>query len=246
MRKLFFLAVFLWCAFFAPTNAFAYGMEPAGTDTQTISQEQMKEQAEAFLTQSLDAAVLDGRYEIECVHIPRPLEIPPGVVSFQMQTSGGLRFWGNTSVEITPVVDGVPHRTIRCHYRIHLYNNIVVAARPLQADTPLTASDVRLEEREIGTKGKRFYTEIEDVLGKVVARPVSIGRALERPMIKSRLVLQPGALVTIVASINGVEVKMEGTTLQPGREGDIIRVRNNSSRKILRAKVIDESTVEVL
>ena len=245
MRKLFFLAAFLWCAFLAPSYAHAYGME-TNAEVQIVSQEQMKEAAEAFLKKSLDEAVLEGRYEIECVHIPRPMEIPPGVVSFQVQTSGGLRFWGNTSVEITPVVDGVPRRTARCHYRIHLYNDIVVAARPLMPETPLTASDVRLEEREIGTKGKRFYTSIEDVLGKVIARPVSIGRALERSMVKAKVILQPGTLVTIVASVNGVEVKMEGTTLQPGREGDIIRVRNNSSRKILRAKVIDESTVEVL
>lgn len=65
-------------------------------------------------------------------------------------------------------------------------------------------------------------------------------------MIKSKVVLQPGTLVTLVASVNGVEVKMEGTTLQPGREGEIIRVRNNSSRRIIRARVIDATTVEVV
>ncbi|MDY6295834.1 MAG: flagellar basal body P-ring formation chaperone FlgA [Schwartzia succinivorans] len=245
MRKLCFTAVLLWCVLTFPLRALAYTPADAA-EMQTVSQEQMKEAAEAFLHESLEAAVMEGRYELECVHLPRPMEIPLGAVSFQVQTSGGLRFWGNTSVEITPVVDGVPSRTIRCHYRIHLYDNIVVAARPLQPETPLTAADVRLEEREIGTKGKRFFTRIDEVLGKVTARPVTIGRALERSMIKSKVVLQPGTLVTLVASVNGVEVKMEGTTLQPGREGEIIRVRNNSSRRIIRAKVIDATTVEVV
>ena len=246
MRRFFFAAVLLCCVVIFPVSAMAAYVPLSAPETQTVSQEQMREAAEDFLRRSLDEAVLHGRYEIECVHLPRPMEIPPGAVSFQVQTSGGLRFWGNTSVELTPLVDGVPTRTIRCHYRIHLYDNIVVAARPLQPETPLTASDLRLEEREIGTKGKRFFTDVDEVLGKVIARPVTIGRALERSMVKSQVIMQPGTLVTIAACVNGVEVKMEGTALQPGREGEVIRVRNNSSRRIIRAKVIDAMTVEVV
>lgn len=91
MRKLCFTAVLLWCVLTFPLRALAYTPADAA-EMQTVSQEQMKEAAEAFLHESLEAAVVEGRYELECVHLPRPMEIPLGAVSFQVQTSGGLRF----------------------------------------------------------------------------------------------------------------------------------------------------------
>lgn len=245
MRRLILLLTLVCGAFAWPADVQAYAVSTA-QPTQTLQSDRLAAAAEGFLRQSLDEVVQSGRYELECVHVPRPMEIPLGAVSFQVQTSGGLRFWGNTCAEVTIYIDGEKYRTIRCYYRVKLYADIVVAARPIQPEKPLTAADLRLEEREVGTKGDRYYTRIDELLGSVVSRPVNMGHALERVMVKSQVILQPGTLVTIVANVNGVEVKMEGTAMQPGREGAIIRVRNNSSRKFVRARVINGTTVEVV
>ena len=62
----------------------------------------------------------------------------------------------------------------------------------------------------------------------------------------TREMMVTGAPVTIVSRVNGVEVKMDGVALEAGHAGDIIRVKNTSSRKIIRGRIVDEFTVEIV
>ncbi len=52
--------------------------------------------------------------------------------------------------------------------------------------------------------------------------------------------------VKIVFRVNGLEVSAKGTALVSGRIGQVIRVRNDASQKVLSARVIDSQTVEVI
>ncbi len=59
-------------------------------------------------------------------------------------------------------------------------------------------------------------------------------------------VIRPGARVRIIARFGAVEASSPGTAAQPGRVGDIIRVRNPRHGRSIRARVIDAHTVEVV
>lgn len=226
-------------------TAFAYGKTAADIYPQTVTADTLCRLAEQHLARTLDGSGLGGRYVLEYVHAPKLLRLPDGELTFQVETPNGLRLWGNTSIQVSLIVDGVPSRKATVTYRIHLYDNVVVAARPLPADQPLTAGDVRLEEQEVGANGQRYFHDIAAVVGKVLGRPAPLGRALQRSMLKNPVIVQAGALVSIIASASGVEVQMEGMALEPGRVGELIRVRNTASKKIRQARVVDEQTVRV-
>jgi len=57
--------------------------------------------------------------------------------------------------------------------------------------------------------------------------------------------MESGAAVTIVSHYNGIEVRVSGVALTRGRVGQKIRVRNAASRKVMLARVLDASTVEI-
>jgi hypothetical protein len=59
-------------------------------------------------------------------------------------------------------------------------------------------------------------------------------------------VIQPGASVRAVYASGAVRVSTQATAHQAGRVGDEIRVTNLTTKKQLRARVIDAQTVEVL
>ena len=50
-------------------------------------------------------------------------------------------------------------------------------------------------------------------------------------------------MVVIVCQNNGIEVRAVGTALQDGREGEMIRVQNEVSKKIISGLVLDKNTV---
>ena len=83
------------------------------------------------------------------------------------------------------------------------------------------------------------------MLGHVVSRMVQEGAVLSEDLLRQPVVMESGAAVTIVSRYNGIEVRVSGVALTRGRVGQKIRVRNAASRKVMLARVLDASTVEI-
>jgi flagella basal body P-ring formation protein FlgA len=49
----------------------------------------------------------------------------------------------------------------------------------------------------------------------------------------------------MVARVNGLGIEVRGVAMQRGGLGDIIRVKNLSSKKVVRAKIIGADRVEI-
>ncbi len=245
MRRLCVLlaAVCLWAV---ASVACAYGKTAADLYPQEISLKEMERQAIAFIDETIQKSGDTRRHTVEKASMPRILRAPEGTVTFVPSLPYGVRYWGNTAVYMDVKVNGESFRTVKCQFKVHVFDRVAVAARPIVAGQPLTASDFRFEEQEIGSRGQNFLTEKDEIVGKVLARSLSVGSPLWRTMLKTPPVLKAGAPVTVVSRVNGVEVKVDGIALEAGRVGDLIRVKNTASRKILRGRVLDESTVEIV
>ena len=63
--------------------------------------------------------------------------------------------------------------------------------------------------------------------------------------VKKPYIVLPRRPVKIVTDVNGVRIETDGTAIQRGAEGDLIKVRNNSSGKVVRARVLDATTVKI-
>ena len=245
MRRLcvLFAVVCLWAV---ASVAGAYGKTAADLYPQEVSLEEMQRQAIDFIDEAMRSSGDTRRYTVEKVSMPRVLRAPEGVVSFVPSLPYGVRFWGSTAVYMDVLVDGKPFRTIKCQFKVHVFDRVAVAARPIMAGQQLTASDIRFEEQEVGARGKNFLTETDEIVGKVLSRSLSIGAPLWRTLLKTPDILKAGSPVTLISRVNGVEVKIDGVALEAGPAGKIIRVRNTASRKVLRGRILDEATVEIV
>ncbi len=245
MRRLclLFTAICFWAA---ASVACAYGKTAADLYPQEVSLEDMQQEAIAFIDETMRMSGDTRRYTVEKVSIPRILRAPEGAVSFVPSLPYGVRFWGNTAVYMDVLVDGVPFRTIKCQFKVHVFDRVAVAARPIVAGQPISASDYRFDEQEVGARGQNFLTEQDEIVGKVLSRSVSIGSPLLRTLLKTPNILKAGAPVTLISRVNGVAVKIDGIALEAGHVGDIIRVKNATSKKVLRGRIVDAATVEIV
>ncbi|MFN2303459.1 MAG: flagellar basal body P-ring formation chaperone FlgA, partial [Anaerolineales bacterium] len=90
-----------------------------------------------------------------------------------------------------------------------------------------------------------YFTSVDEVIGMRLRRPIRRDETLSPSNLKPRLLVKRGDIVTILAEIKGLTVRVNGNALTDGHRGDEIRVKNQRSKRILQAEVIGPGTVRV-
>jgi len=121
--------------------------------------------------------------------------------------------------------------------------DVVVAAHDLRAGTPIDASALKLERRDV-TATPGAVANIDDVAGKSSRRALRTGQLVDRRWLNESVLVKRNARVTIIARNAGVEVHVAAEAMQPGRRGEIISVKNSANGTVIRARVIGPDAVE--
>lgn len=120
---------------------------------------------------------------------------------------------------------------------------VTVAARDVPANQALTQDDLAIERRRI-TDLNGAVSIPQEAIGQSSNRSLRSGQPLHARWLAAPLLVRRGDSVNIVARHGGVEVQVAGEALEPGRLRQIVRVRNSSSGKVIRARVLDSGVVE--
>lgn len=120
---------------------------------------------------------------------------------------------------------------------------LLVASRLVDRDQALEAADMKLERQELARHDRSFFGKAEQVIGQTAKRRIRAGQRLTAELLAAPLWVRRGQSVSIIARHDGIEASTAGEALAHGREGEIMRVRNRSSEKVIEAQVIGEGVV---
>ncbi len=233
--------------FFLPVASCAYG---PGLQMERYPQVIPSEQFPVLAAEKLEAVLEEQgetrRHELKLLRGPQTMHCPPGEIICEATLPKQIRYNTTIPVYLSVYIDGKFYRRATCYYRVVVYDRVLVAARDLPLEHKIQPTDVRLEEREIESRADEYLTDPADVSGRVPARVIKEGTAITDRMLQSPIVMDAGAAITLMATHNGIQVKAEGVAMERGRIGKIIRVRNAKSRKVLRGRVLDANTVEII
>nr|WP_292770983.1 flagellar basal body P-ring formation chaperone FlgA [Mesorhizobium sp.] len=81
--------------------------------------------------------------------------------------------------------------------------------------------------------------------GKVAKRTLLPGRYVPAAALREAWIVEQGAAVQMVFIAGGLTISATGVTLQPGAAGDLVRVRNIDSGKILSGVVMADGSIRV-
>ena len=155
----------------------------------------------------------------------------------------GSRMLGNTTVGVR--CPGDTPWTLYVPVRVSLFDDIIVAARPVARNSLLQRNDLKISRRDLAQLHAGYYSDIEQLIGKQVARNISINEAITTPLVKNPLAVKRGQRVSLVASTGGIEVRMAGEALADGATGERIKVRNLNSKRIIDGVVLTASIIQV-
>lgn len=167
-------------------------------------------------------------------------ELPPCPVTLQLRTSTSsllerqqfrLRCTGEKNWELAVMT------------QVRVSVPAVHAANVIERGQAFSAADLRLHMLDLGKARRGFYSQTDEVIGLVAKRRIRPKQLVTPSLLDQPLAVQRGQPVKIIANQDSIEASTMGEALGDGRAGDLIRVRNSSSGKIIDAKIMEPGVV---
>ena len=233
MRKIFFAAVLLVVMSLTP-RAFAYTI--SGADLQTMA----RDAVERALAQRGETR----RHEISFTQMPLDIKLPEGVVDVKAELPAQISYVSLTPVRVAIYVNGRANRTVSYTASVKVYDTVLVASRDLRIEIPVGMGD--FHPAEVVVDGRNEYVkDIAEVNGLVPHRFIRAGSPVTLSYFQQPVAVNHGQHVNIIVNYRGIRAVAKGIVMTRGRIGSLVKVKNETSERILTAKVIDAQTVEV-
>lgn len=156
--------------------------------------------------------------------------------------AGGLRPRTLVQVRCTAATG---HWAVLVPVTIETETLVLEATRNIRRGQRPGSGDVRSVMRVIPGISNTYVTNLAQIADQHVIRPVAAGQPLTRDALRADPVVRRGESVTLVADIDGVEVRVPGRALADAQPGETVRAQNASSLKIIEGRADDRGRVRV-
>jgi flagella basal body P-ring formation protein FlgA len=104
---------------------------------------------------------------------------------------------------------------------------------------------LRTERRDLTTLPAGYETDATRLIGKRLRRSLREQAAIPPRALEAPKLVNRGDRVTIVVNHGGMQVTASGTALRDGAQGEYVRVRNETSERIIEGEVVATRRVQV-
>jgi flagella basal body P-ring formation protein FlgA len=197
--------------------------------------------ARDFLSQQLEER--SAKTSITVGNIDRRLRLAHCDRRLEGYLAPGGRLIGNVSIGVR--CNGSHPWKLYVQARVSLTEDVMVAKDFIARGEPLTPGRFVIETRDVTDAIRGYLTAADQVAGMVARQPIQAGQLLSPGMLKKPLLIRRGDQVDIVSRAGAMEVRMRGSALGDGCEGDRIKVRNGNSRRVIEGLVSKDGLVVV-
>ncbi len=128
--------------------------------------------------------------------------------------------------------------------KVILTRNVVVMRRSLLYGERIQAQDIEIQKRDVTYKPDCII-DPKEAVGAQTKAPLSANSLLTRSQFQRQPALVRGQSVTITAKETGWNISVKGIAEENGFVGDLVKVSNPFTKKVVMGTVIAEGVVEV-
>ncbi len=232
--KLFILALMI-CA------AALLGTSPA------FCKENHEETLKQNIRQHINSSML---HPVENVRIEFLSKLPSidnlsGKITYNIESRTGEEFLGDTSFNIRIFDNGVFLKEEPVRVRIEVLREFVVSVNNIVRDSILSADDVTVQKKWVKRIPMNTVSSVEDVIGKTITVSIRPHAQITRSMLKEVKAVKKGKMVQVILNNGAMKIMSSGIAEEDGAEDSTVKVRNLSSNRIIYARVIGPSKVQV-
>ncbi|SFM47251.1 flagellar basal body P-ring formation chaperone FlgA [Thermodesulforhabdus norvegica] len=171
--------------------------------------------------------------------------VPAGTRTYEVSADRNERFLGNVTLTVRCLVNGRHARTLRVAGFVRLFKEVIHASEIIPKGSIIDASKLSWKRADITESPEDYVTEPSRVIGKRVLQDVYPGEPIKISEIDDPIVVRRGDPVKIVFQRPGLILTAKGQVKEDGRVGDVVKVINLSSRKVIQCRVASKDVVMV-
>lgn len=118
-----------------------------------------------------------------------------------------------------------------------IYLPVLIAKESLERGRVLAASDMQFKKHNISNTRGGYVTNPDDIVGLTVKRRLRELQPISLAQLEAPVMVERGQQVVMIAQQDGIEARTMGEALKKGRKGEMIKVKNSSSERIVTAIV---------
>lgn len=231
---------------FASLGASAFAADPAIANPQYLFQLSYHD-AEETISEALRqkgagekiAATIAGRSDMPIFSYGKPLSVELRGLQFDK----GARRWNASLLFLSngEVISAIP-ATGRFDEMIEL----PVLKREVRNGDTIGQGDIEVRDFVVTQTRSDTIGDLAALIGKSPVHTISPGRPVREHEIASPAVIKKNGIVQVHYTTPGMEITATGQAMADGAKGDVIEVRNVTSRKVVRAVVADATNVTIL
>jgi flagella basal body P-ring formation protein FlgA len=226
------------------TQAYAgeHASEKNGTQSHDQNHEEIRQAAADFLNKKLREQQRTDMH-IEIGQLDNRLKLANCDQPLEAFVSSHSRLMGNAQVGVR--CTSPKPWTLYITAKIAIYEQVVTAKHPLSRGTTLTSDDITLTRSELSRLHRGYLSATDQAIGRLLKHDLSQGAVLTPAQLKTPLLIRRGQKVTLFAEMEGIQVRMSGTALEDGANGELIRVKNLTSKRVIEGTVLKNGTIKV-
>ena len=150
---------------------------------------------------------------------------------------------GNTTLLVRcPITAGWK---IHLPVRIDVFDDVIVTAKPLLKGQKIDESVITFQKHNIARLKNGYYSKSSALDQLQARRNLVRGTVLTPSKLAPLLMVRSGQQVTLILNYNGLQIKSTGKALQSATLGQLVKVRNSQSQKVVEGVVSGEGMVRI-
>lgn len=191
----------------------------------------------------LERSEITARHEIQVNPLDPRLRLAACDSDLTQSLESPAQPVGRVTVRVS--CEGSTPWTVFVPAQVRIFRPVVVVKTALRRDSIIGAGDVALVEQNVSLLNRGYVTEVEQVIGRKLTRATRTDQVVTPAMLQLAEAVRRGDQVVISARSGGINVRMQGEALSGGTLGQQISVRNLTSQRVIRARVVGPGQVEV-
>jgi flagella basal body P-ring formation protein FlgA len=186
----------------------------------------------------------EGELAIDCNQPWRAVKVPGEAWSVELLRVSGQELAPRIVATVRIKCNDVSYGDYQLQLSCTLMREVLVSTRHINKAEALDSASFQLQLRDV-LEGGQPVPSGTDLAQSQARNSIAAGQVLSWRDVEIRPTMRRGQIVEVVAVEGRLRVTTKAMVLEDGRTGEMIAVRNLSSNKDIRARIVNERTVEV-